>query len=64
MNLLLTPREVADILRLKSTATLDVWRCIGRHPDLEWVKIGNKVRYKFDSVRDFIEKSTVKKKTK
>ena len=42
---LLTPQEVADILKVK-VGTLATWRHQGRDDSLPWVKINGSVRYR------------------
>ena len=50
---LLTPREVAELLRVAET-TLATWRCTGRY-ELAFVKIGRCVRYREADVVTFLE---------
>ena len=50
---LLTPEEVKELLRLKSTRTLENWRATGRGP--RFVKIGTRVCYRREDVLEYIE---------
>jgi excisionase family DNA binding protein len=54
---LLTPKEVADMLRV-TVETLNVWRATKRYP-LKYVKIGRNVLYKLDDVLAYIDSRTV-----
>jgi len=56
-NELLTEREAAAILAVKP-ATLNTWRCLGRH-DLPFVRVGRAIRYRRADVLAFIEANTV-----
>jgi len=49
---LLTPREVAAMLRVQPE-TLNVWRCVKRYP-LPYLKIGSRIRYRLADVEKFI----------
>jgi len=51
---LLTPEEVAEILRLRSPRTLEFWRKRGRLP-LPYVRVGRLIRYRVCDVEQFIE---------
>jgi excisionase family DNA binding protein len=49
---LLTPKEVADYLRV-TTGTLSVWRSTKRYP-LPFVRVGTKIFYRSSAVADFV----------
>jgi predicted site-specific integrase-resolvase len=53
---LLSRKETADILEVKQQ-TLAVWACNGRY-DLKFVKIGKRVLYKSEDIKEFIERNT------
>jgi hypothetical protein len=50
---LLTPKEVADYLRV-TTGTLSVWRSTKRYP-LPFVRVGSKIFYRASSVAKFVQ---------
>jgi hypothetical protein len=50
---LLLPSECASILRV-SISSLAVWRCVGRYPELKFIKVGRSVRYSADAISKFI----------
>lgn len=54
---LLSPAETSSLLGV-TQHTLAVWRCNKRH-DLEYVKVGNRVRYRSAAVEAFIARNTV-----
>jgi predicted site-specific integrase-resolvase len=53
---LLSRKETAVILEVKQQ-TLAVWACNGRY-DLKFVKIGKRVLYKSEDIKEFIERNT------
>jgi excisionase family DNA binding protein len=53
---LVGPEEAAKLLGV-SPGTLSVWRTTGRY-NLPYVKIGQKVKYKIEDLRAFIERRT------
>lgn len=54
---LLTPNQASEILGL-STQTLAIWRCNKRY-NLNYVKVGRFVRYRYADIQAFIEAQTV-----
>ncbi len=55
---LLTTEETAAWLGL-NPHTLEVWRSVGRYPELEYIKVGRLVRYKLAAVELFLDSRTV-----
>lgn len=53
---LLDPPAVAKILGIR-VGTLASWRCEGRSP-LPYLKVGGRVRYRFDDVAAFLAATT------
>jgi excisionase family DNA binding protein len=56
---LLTSQEAADYICV-APDTLSVWRCTGRY-SIPYIKIGSKVRYREQSLDEFLEKRTQKR---
>ena len=55
---LLTPQEVADILKI-SLHTLASWRRQANPHDLPWIEVGGSVRYRRESVQAWLDKRTL-----
>jgi predicted DNA-binding transcriptional regulator AlpA len=56
-NQLLTPAQTSEFLGM-STQTLAIWRCNKRY-NLNYVKVGRYVRYRFSDILRFIDDQTV-----
>lgn len=56
---LLNSKQAAVILGLENHHTLEVWRSVKRYPELEYVRIGRKVKYRLSVLERFIERNTV-----
>jgi hypothetical protein len=56
---LLDSKQAAVILGLENYHTLEVWRSVKRYPELEYVRIGRKVKYRLSVLERFIERNTV-----
>lgn len=54
---LLTPAQTAELLQI-DIRTLAVWRTTRRHKELKFIKLGNRVRYRFTDVVEFIDAQT------
>ena len=54
---LLTPTQTSEILGV-STQTLAIWRCNKRY-NLNYVKVGRYVRYRYADIQSFIHAQTV-----
>jgi predicted DNA-binding transcriptional regulator AlpA len=54
---LLTPSQTSEILGV-STQTLAIWRCNKRY-NLNYVKVGRYVRYRYSDILSFIDAQTV-----
>ena len=52
---LLTPQEVADLLRI-SQHTLASWRRQTNPHDLPWIEVGGSVRYRREDVQTWLDK--------
>ena len=57
-ELLLTPSEAAEFLGLR-TSTLACWRSNGQRKNtrLAWRRLGGRVRYRLDDLRQFVDQS-------
>ena len=55
---LLTPQEVADLLRI-SQHTLASWRRQANPHDLRWIEVGGSVRYRSEDVQQWLDKRTL-----
>jgi excisionase family DNA binding protein len=55
-----TPEEAASYLGVKP-ATLEVWRSTRRYPDLRYVKVGSRVRYRRTDLDAWLASRTVGK---
>jgi hypothetical protein len=55
---LLNPEEAAAFIGLKAQ-TLAVWRCAGTHPELPYVKVGARIRYRRSDLVRWLEMRTV-----
>ena len=55
---LLTPQEVADLLRI-SQHTLASWRRQANPHDLPWIEVGGSVRYRREDVQGWLDKRTL-----
>lgn len=51
---LLTASETAELLSV-DVGTLAVWRCKKQYKDLKYLKIGNRIRYRYKDVLEFVE---------
>lgn len=49
-----TARETASYLRMKPQ-TLEVWRCLGRYPNLKATKVGGRIMYRGADILSFVE---------
>lgn len=58
MDELLTPKQAASVLGLKTEKTLAVWRCTKRY-NLAYVKYGRLVRYRRSDLLAFIQSHLV-----
>lgn len=56
-NQLLTPNQASEILGI-SIQTLAIWRCNKRY-NLNYVKVGRYVRYRYADILAFIDAQTV-----
>jgi len=56
---LLTSKEAAAELGLKSEHVLEVWRSQKRYPELAYIKIGRLVRYTPEAIESFLRSRTV-----
>jgi len=54
---LLTPREVAELLKI-SLHTLSSWRRQTNPHDLPWIEVGGSIRYRGTDVQAWLEKRT------
>lgn len=57
---LLDTRQSAEYIGLDNHHTMEVWRSTGRYPELEYVKIGRKVKYRLSTLKRFLEQNTVR----
>lgn len=55
---LLEPAQVASLLGVRID-TLTVWRCQKRYPELKYIKVGSRVRYRLADVERFLESRTI-----
>jgi hypothetical protein len=55
---LLGTDEAAQFLGIRSQ-TLAVWRSSKRYPDLEYIKVGNAVKYRLSALERRLESRTV-----
>lgn len=51
---LLKPTEAAAMLRVQ-VQTLNVWRCQRRYPELKWIKVGSRIRYRLADIEEFLK---------
>ena len=56
---LLPEKEAAVVLGNMNPKTLANWRSQGKHPDLEYVRIGRSIRYRLGSLNEFKARHTV-----
>ena len=56
-NRLLSEQEAAEFLGLKPT-TLTTWRCVGRYPDLPYIRLGGgrAIRYRLADLEAWVQK--------
>ena len=55
---LLTPQEVADLLKI-SLHTLASWRRQSNTHDLPWIEVGGSIRYRRSEVQAWLDKRTL-----
>ena len=55
---LLEPAKVAKLLGVRID-TLTVWRSQKRYPELKYIKVGSRVRYRLADVERFLESRTI-----
>ena len=55
---LLEPAKVAKLLGVRID-TLTVWRSQKRYPELKYIKVGSRVRYRLADVERFLESPTI-----